>query len=141
MTEQSSERIREIHEMLLKGHTNPNIRDFIKTQWSSDEQDLVLEALSIFAETARQARDIHVGWCIDALKDTYRMCNEVGDFPAAVKCIQEIAKLTEKICEPKETREKDGQEIDESTDPRAALRIRLAANGPGGSERFGKETA
>ena len=88
--------VREVHAMILAGNTRANIAQFVREKWQEDEEPLIVAALELFRSQAAVELDVQLGWCLDAMKDVYRKSVEIGDFPAATKCIREIAEISQR---------------------------------------------
>lgn len=100
MTQQKSsekDRIRDVYEMILQGHSRTNIEQFCRQNWDSDSEPLILSALEIFGKESKTSYDVQMGWCMESLKDLYRKSVEIGDFPAATRCVKEVADLAKRL--------------------------------------------
>lgn len=91
------DKVRDIYEMILHGHSRANIDQFCRADLDMESEPLILAAMTLFENEAKTSFDVQMGWCLESLKELYRKSMDVGEFSAAAKCVREVAELARRM--------------------------------------------
>lgn len=88
-------RLEQIRKWIISGASEHDIAEAITEAYpDADARPLILAA----ARQVRKAADFDaqtvLGWCFLASQDLYRRCVEIGDFPAALRAVKQMAELS-----------------------------------------------
>lgn len=118
-----SEETKEIVGLFLQGGSLLDVENYIKARWpKKDARVMARKALEYFALVASEPAESLYGFCLAGLRDMYRQLVNVGDFAGAVRALQELAKITERVEELHAAKPRD-----HSADAKVALMKRIGA--------------
>ena len=94
---ENSQLIKAVFDFIIDGHSNSDIFDFlIENGAGTEESKLIFEdALRKFMKSTQMPVEVRMGWCLEAYSRLYQKFMSSGDYPGALRAVQEIAKLTE----------------------------------------------
>lgn len=83
-------------DLMIDGMPTPYIIEHLESkQIPKDEMALIIEqALAKFVKSARMPATVRKGWCLEALRELYRLMIKAEDYGGALGALKEIAKLS-----------------------------------------------
>jgi len=94
--QQPVDHVTQVFHWLTEGHTAGDIVEALADlQIEGDQARFVIEqALKKFVESASLPPEVRAGWCLEAFRHLYHRLVKTGDYTGAIRCVQEIAKLS-----------------------------------------------
>ncbi len=88
-------RTNQVFQWILSGATEYDITEAIAQAWpEANQAELLLAAIARIRDSNRIERTAVHGFCFEATRDLYRRMVEIGDFPGALRAIQQLRNLT-----------------------------------------------
>ena len=91
------ELMKAVFNFIIDGHSNSDIFDFLSENGADAEDSKLIfeDALRKFMKSTQMPVEVRMGWCLEAYSRLYQKFMASGDYPGALRAVQEIAKLTE----------------------------------------------
>jgi hypothetical protein len=86
--------LRQVVGWIIAGHTEPDIRDAIAQNWPKEKaRPLIIQAIRQIEEAGEPDPRLIKGFAIEATREVYRKCMEVGDHQTALRALRQLVEL------------------------------------------------
>jgi hypothetical protein len=86
--------LREVVNWIIQGHDQQDILEAIATQWPGTKpKPLIIQAIKQIEEAGEPDPRLIKGFAVEATREVYRKCMEVGDHQTALRALKQLVEL------------------------------------------------
>lgn len=79
---------------ILRGHARGDVAELLEVAHPEvDGERIVQIAFDALAEVGKESPETRLGFCLEAVRELYRLARDAGDYAVALSALREIAKL------------------------------------------------
>jgi hypothetical protein len=102
--------VNQVFDWIVAGHSEHNIQESVAAHFPGHPLESLLNgAWSRLLKTAKAPREVILAWCIESTRACHQKSFELGDFPASMRAIMNIATLADRLTRPETDDEGDSQ--------------------------------